>query len=62
MHRMVVEMLLRKKEFNPGFTMKYFTDDTNSLAGLFWADDEAKLNYFTFGDVVSFDATFRSNK
>ncbi|PWA35472.1 FAR1 DNA binding domain, FHY3/FAR1 family [Artemisia annua] len=32
-----------------------------TLIGLFWADDQAKQYYATFGDVVSFDATFRSN-
>ncbi|GKE74956.1 FAR1-related sequence 5-like protein, partial [Tanacetum coccineum] len=32
------------------------------LARLFWADEEAIRNYATFGDIVSFDATFHSNK
>nr|XP_043638135.1 protein FAR1-RELATED SEQUENCE 5-like [Erigeron canadensis] len=29
---------------------------------LFWADEVSKLNYYAFGDVVSFDATYRTNK
>ncbi|GJR17731.1 hypothetical protein Tco_0966258 [Tanacetum coccineum] len=29
---------------------------------MFWADDQAKQYYDAFGDVVSFDATFRSNR
>ncbi|GKA57829.1 FAR1-related sequence 5-like protein [Tanacetum coccineum] len=36
--------------------------DTKQLVGLFWADAQAKRNYTAFGDVVSFDATFRSNR
>ena len=36
--------------------------DDDKLAGLFWADEEAIKDYAIFGDIVSFDATFRSNK
>nr|GEV05913.1 hypothetical protein [Tanacetum cinerariifolium] len=36
--------------------------DDDRLVGLFWADEEAITNYDTFGDIVSFDATFHSNK
>ncbi|XP_071688304.1 protein FAR1-RELATED SEQUENCE 5-like [Rutidosis leptorrhynchoides] len=32
------------------------------LAGAFWADQALKENYKVFGDVVSFDSTFRTNK
>ncbi|KAJ9538644.1 hypothetical protein OSB04_031377 [Centaurea solstitialis] len=28
----------------------------------FWADEKAKLNYKEFGDAISFDATYRTNK
>ncbi|GJT51576.1 FAR1-related sequence 5-like protein [Tanacetum coccineum] len=35
---------------------------SHSLCGLFWADKVARLNYQRFGDTISFDATFRSNK
>nr|GEV54082.1 hypothetical protein [Tanacetum cinerariifolium] len=36
--------------------------DDDRLVGIFWADEEAIRNYATFSDIVSFDATFRSNK
>ncbi|GJT81447.1 FAR1 DNA binding domain, zinc finger, SWIM-type, MULE transposase domain containing protein [Tanacetum coccineum] len=36
--------------------------DDDRFVGLFWADEEAIRNYATFSDIVSFDATFRSNK
>ncbi|GKD85592.1 FAR1 DNA binding domain, zinc finger, SWIM-type, MULE transposase domain containing protein, partial [Tanacetum coccineum] len=35
--------------------------DDDRLVELFWADEEAIRNYATFRDIVSFDATFRSN-
>ncbi|KAK1411339.1 hypothetical protein QVD17_37887 [Tagetes erecta] len=30
--------------------------------GLFWSDGESKWNYQVFGDIMSFDATYRSNR
>ncbi|KAL4582906.1 hypothetical protein LXL04_007467 [Taraxacum kok-saghyz] len=36
-------------------------NNTKQLNAMFWADETAKLNYKEFGDVVSFDATFRTN-
>ncbi|XP_076937271.1 protein FAR1-RELATED SEQUENCE 6-like [Bidens hawaiensis] len=29
---------------------------------LFWADEISKKNYFAFGDIILFDATFKTNK
>ncbi|GKC71374.1 hypothetical protein Tco_1117257 [Tanacetum coccineum] len=34
----------------------------SELVAMFWADEVAKFNYKEFGDIVSFDATFNSNK
>ncbi|GJX60662.1 FAR1-related sequence 5-like protein [Tanacetum coccineum] len=36
--------------------------ENNELVAMFWADEVAKCNYKEFGDIVSFDATFNSNK
>ncbi|GJX43798.1 regulation of nuclear pre-mRNA domain-containing protein 1B [Tanacetum coccineum] len=35
---------------------------SDELVAMFWADEVAKCNYKEFGDIVSFDATFNSNK
>jgi len=59
---MVVKRLKRKQEYLTNFTCEYTTTDDGVLKGLFWADDEAKRNFYTFDDVVSFDATYRRNK
>ncbi|GJY43344.1 FAR1-related sequence 5-like protein [Tanacetum coccineum] len=36
--------------------------ENSELVAMFWADEVAKYNYKEFGDIVSFDATFNSNK
>ncbi|XP_024964557.1 protein FAR1-RELATED SEQUENCE 5-like, partial [Cynara cardunculus var. scolymus] len=34
----------------------------DELSRIFWADEVARINYKEFGDVISFDGTFRTNK
>ncbi|KAI3700679.1 hypothetical protein L2E82_45316 [Cichorium intybus] len=59
---MVIEKLNKKKEYFQDFSFEYSVGNDGKLTGLFWADEEAKRNYFAFGDVVGFDATYRTNK
>ncbi|XP_022007294.1 protein FAR1-RELATED SEQUENCE 5-like [Helianthus annuus] len=59
---MMIKRLLRKKEYMPNFSMEYITTEDGVLRALFWADEDAKRNFSVFGDVVSFDATYRRNK
>ncbi|XP_076958452.1 protein FAR1-RELATED SEQUENCE 5-like [Bidens hawaiensis] len=59
---MVVQRLMAKKEFCPNFSCDYSTTTDVALKGLFWADERAKMNFYVFGDVFSFDATYRHNK
>ena len=59
---MVVEKLDNLEKHGEGFFFDYYVGEGDALSGLFWADNVAKLNYKRFGDVLSFDATFRSNK
>lgn len=60
--QMVVNMLSKKRDCLPNFFFDYFVDDKKELGGLFWADDEMRRYYRGFGDIMSFDATFNSNK
>ncbi|XP_071713327.1 protein FAR1-RELATED SEQUENCE 5-like [Rutidosis leptorrhynchoides] len=60
--QIIIDMLKNRKETCPNFSFEYFTDDNNILGGFFWTDDHAKRNYSAFGDVISFDATYCSNK
>ncbi|XP_052626055.1 protein FAR1-RELATED SEQUENCE 5-like [Lactuca sativa] len=53
-------MNMRKDEFH-NYTFEYKCVDS-VLNAMFWADETDKLYYKEFGDVISFDATFRTNK
>ncbi|PWA65873.1 FAR1 DNA binding domain-containing protein [Artemisia annua] len=59
------QMLINKMENRvknvANFTFEYAVEDSQ-LNRLFWADEMAKYNYKEFGDTISFDATFRTNK
>ncbi|XP_021969357.1 protein FAR1-RELATED SEQUENCE 5-like [Helianthus annuus] len=59
---MFVKRLMRKKEFLPNFSCEYETTDEGVLKCIFWADEDMKRNYYMFGDVISFDATYKRNK
>ncbi|XP_035835713.1 protein FAR1-RELATED SEQUENCE 5-like [Helianthus annuus] len=59
---MFVKRLMRKKEFLPNFSCEYEMTDEGVLKCIFWADEDMKRNYYMFGDVISFDATYKRNK
>lgn len=59
---MIVQRLSDKKEYLRDFSFEYTADANGCLTGLFWADEVSKMNFLTFGDVISFDATFKTNK
>ncbi|KAK9740272.1 hypothetical protein RND81_03G024000 [Saponaria officinalis] len=44
------------------FYFDYEVDADNSLVRAVWADGEARRNYSVFGDAVSFDPTYSTNK
>lgn len=60
--QMVVDMLKKKRDCLPNFFFDFLVDEKKELCGLFWADDEMRRYYDGFSDVISFDATFNSNK
>lgn len=60
--RMIIQKFVSKKEICEGFYFEYDVDSEDHLTRLFWADPIARRNYDTFGDVVSFDATYSTNK
>nr|GEV45749.1 protein FAR1-related sequence 5-like [Tanacetum cinerariifolium] len=62
MSKMVVEKLDNMEKHSDGFFVDCYQGEGDSLCGLFWADKVARLNYKRFDDVISFNATFRSNK
>ncbi|GAA0183420.1 hypothetical protein LIER_30833 [Lithospermum erythrorhizon] len=46
----------------PGFFYDIQVDDNNEITSIFWADSVMIADYACFGDFVSFDTTYRTNK
>ncbi|XP_042519151.1 protein FAR1-RELATED SEQUENCE 5-like [Macadamia integrifolia] len=47
---------------NPSFTYSFQLDSEEQITNIFWADPKMIIDYAQFGDVVSFDTTFRTKK
>ncbi|XP_037468064.1 protein FAR1-RELATED SEQUENCE 5-like [Triticum dicoccoides] len=60
--QLIVDIMENKKKANPAFYFDYQVDENNKLTNIFWADSICRKNYSLFGDVVSFDSTYRFNK
>ncbi|KAL9665205.1 hypothetical protein QQ045_020617 [Rhodiola kirilowii] len=60
--QMVVDFLSDKKKTCQGYSFEYFSDGEGTLSRLFWFDGISRRDNIIFGDVVSFDATYRLNK
>ncbi|WJX12442.1 hypothetical protein P8452_02945 [Trifolium repens] len=57
-----IDNFRRKHERNPSFFYDYVADNEGRLKYVFWADGISRKNYSLFGDVISFDTTYRTNK
>lgn len=60
--QMIIEKFKVKQETDPCFFFDYDVDTAGNLTKLFWADSTARRNYELYGDAVSFDPTFNTNK
>ncbi|XP_074288709.1 protein FAR1-RELATED SEQUENCE 5-like [Silene latifolia] len=60
--QMVVDNFSQKKETCSTFYFDFEVDEKQCLSGLFWADTISRKNYALFGDMLSIDSTFRTNK
>ncbi|KAK9063004.1 hypothetical protein SSX86_016874 [Deinandra increscens subsp. villosa] len=59
--QMILDTLRSRSENLHNFFFEYVVDG-HELRSLFWADDVSRCNYETFGDVLAFDATYKTNK
>ncbi|KAL9663271.1 hypothetical protein QQ045_028110 [Rhodiola kirilowii] len=59
---MVVTHLKNKRDYCKGYVFEYVADEKGTLTRLFWADSKSVKDRETFVDVVSFDATYSTNK
>ncbi|XP_074297664.1 protein FAR1-RELATED SEQUENCE 5-like [Silene latifolia] len=60
--QMFVENLIGKKDTCSSFYFDFIVDENKCLAGAFWADLICIKNYMLFGEMLSVDATYRTNK
>ncbi|XP_062221242.1 protein FAR1-RELATED SEQUENCE 5-like [Phragmites australis] len=58
----LLEYLKNKQSENPSFFYAVQLDDDGRIANFFWTDGQAIVDYACFGDVVSFDTTFKRNR
>ncbi|XP_076957125.1 protein FAR1-RELATED SEQUENCE 5-like [Bidens hawaiensis] len=59
---MIVQILCAKRTFSSDYSFEYDVNDDRDLIGVFWANEISRSNYLAFGDIISFDATFKTNK
>ncbi|XP_019149868.1 PREDICTED: protein FAR1-RELATED SEQUENCE 5-like [Ipomoea nil] len=60
--QMVVEDMYKNKEMEPDFYFDFDLNEDRELCRLFWADTISRKNFACFGDVMSFDATYSTNR
>lgn len=58
----LLEYFERRRMYDPMFQSAIDLDDDDMITNIFWADSQMILDYNNFGDVLSFDTTFRTNK
>ncbi|XP_042972696.1 protein FAR1-RELATED SEQUENCE 5-like [Carya illinoinensis] len=53
---------LENERNNPGFVYSIQVDENGSMGNYFWADARSRAAYQYFGDVVTFDITYLTNR
>ncbi|XP_019157467.1 PREDICTED: protein FAR1-RELATED SEQUENCE 5-like [Ipomoea nil] len=59
---MIIAKFKQKRDICENFFFDYYLDEENHLACLFWADHTGRQSFLSFGDVISFDATYGTNR
>ncbi|CAK9147673.1 unnamed protein product [Ilex paraguariensis] len=60
--QILLDYLKEKHLENPAFFYAVQGDEDQCMSNIFWADPNARSNYTYFGDTVTFDTTYRSNR
>ncbi|KAJ7944011.1 Protein FAR1-RELATED SEQUENCE like [Quillaja saponaria] len=58
----LLDYLRSKQSEDPSFFYAVQGDEDQCMSNIFWADPKARTNYTYFGDTVTFDTTYRSNR
>ncbi|XP_031106060.1 protein FAR1-RELATED SEQUENCE 5 [Ipomoea triloba] len=60
--QLLLDYLRQMHAENPDFFYAVQGDEDQCTGNVFWADHKARANYNYFGDTVTFDTTYRSNR
>lgn len=60
--QLLLDYLRQMHADNPSFFYAVQGDEEQCTGNVFWADTKARANYTYFGDTVTFDTTYRSNR
>ncbi|XP_042051398.1 protein FAR1-RELATED SEQUENCE 5-like [Salvia splendens] len=60
--QMILNQMDEKKNTIDGFHYKFQQGSDGKLLSLFWCDAVSRKNYKMFGDIVSFDTTYSTNR
>ncbi|WCJ28616.1 FAR1-related sequence 5 [Euphorbia peplus] len=60
--QLLLDYLRQMHSENPNFFYAVQGDEEQYTGNVFWADPKARANYTYFGDTVTFDTTYRSNR
>ncbi|XP_048429694.1 protein FAR1-RELATED SEQUENCE 5-like [Pyrus x bretschneideri] len=60
--QMLLDYLRQMQADNQNFFYAVQGDGDKSMGNVIWADPKARINYSYFGDTVTFDTTYRSNR
>ncbi|KAK0586913.1 hypothetical protein LWI29_014328 [Acer saccharum] len=57
----IISYMTAKSEMDQRFFFRYTIMEDGSMGNLFWSDSMSRCDYRYFGDVISFDSTYRTN-
>ncbi|BBH08132.1 FAR1-related sequence 5 [Prunus dulcis] len=60
--QLLLDYLKDKQAKDPAFFFAVQGDEDQCMSNVFWADPKARTDYTYFGDTVTFDTTYRSNR
>ena len=56
-----LDLIRELRKSDPGFMFSVDTDEDGRIKTLMWTNSRSRMQYEHFGDVVSFDTTFKTN-
>jgi hypothetical protein len=54
-------LLQRMQHEDANFSLSVMTDHDNRISGMLWCSGKNRMGYAVFGDVVTFDNTYKTN-